>query len=110
MKYHIHITKQAELDMDNAASYIKSMLLNPDAALNLLLQAKKEINALSDFPQRNPLVDDEFLSGWGIRFSAIKNYLVFYIISEEEKTVHFIRFLYGRRSWSRILRQGFSLD
>jgi plasmid stabilization system protein ParE len=33
----------------------------------------------------------------------VKNYMMFYTINEDEKTVDVIRFLYGRRDWKRIL-------
>jgi plasmid stabilization system protein ParE len=33
----------------------------------------------------------------------VKNYMLFFIVSEDEKTVYVIRFLYGRRDWKNIL-------
>lgn len=39
MIYSIHVTLQAERDMDHAANYIASTLLNPNAAYNLLVFA-----------------------------------------------------------------------
>jgi plasmid stabilization system protein ParE len=33
----------------------------------------------------------------------VKNYMMFYTINEDEKTVDVISFLYGRRDWKRIL-------
>ena len=49
------------------------------------------------------------LKAWGIRFIQVKNYLAFYVIAEEESRVYIVRFLYGKRDWVGILRQGFSL-
>ncbi len=105
MNYHIHITKRAEQDLDEAAGYIRFTLLNPNAALNLLVKARKVINPLESHPERNPLVDDPVLSSWGIRFANVNNYLAFYILSENEHTVHIIRFLYGKRNWKHILKE-----
>ncbi|MCD7956327.1 MAG: type II toxin-antitoxin system RelE/ParE family toxin [Lachnospiraceae bacterium] len=110
MSYNIHITKQAEQDIVDAADYIEFTLLNPDAADSLLDAVEANINSLSQMPDRFRLVDDPLLSSWEIRFIIIKNYLAFYVISEEEKLVHIIRFLYGKRNWLLILGQGFSLD
>ena len=110
MRYLIRITKQAERDMDDVAAYIARTLLNPQAAYDLLVKTTEEVSALADFPQRNPLVDDTILASCGIRFTVINNYLAFYVISEDDTTVHFIRFLYAKRNWAHILKQGYSLD
>lgn len=83
-------------------------LKNPLAADNLLDTAEEKINQLADFSQKHPVVDDAILSSWGIRFTAIKNYLAFYII--KENTVYLIRFLHGKRDWISILKQDFSLE
>lgn len=96
--------------MVEAADYIEFTLLNPDAADALLDKAEAEMNALSEFPKRNQLVDDAILSSCGIRFTVINNYLAFYVISESDATVHIIRFLYTKRNWIHILKQGYSLD
>lgn len=108
MNYELHITRTAEKDLNNAADYIEFTLKNPLAADNLLDTAEEKINQLADFPQKHPVVDDAILSSWGIRFTAIKNYLAFYII--KENTVYLIRFLHGKRDWISILKQGFSLE
>lgn len=110
IKYNIHLTKKAKQDMVDAADYIEFTLLNPDAADSLLDKAEAEMNALSEFPKRNKLVDDEILASCGIRFIVINNYLAFYVISEDNATVHIIRFLYAKRNWAHILKQGYSLD
>ena len=35
--------------------------------------------------------------------AMIKNYLLFYVVDENSKTVTVIRFLHGRRNWKSIL-------
>ena len=51
----------------------------------------------------------EVLAGQGFRFFTVRNYLVFYIVRKERKTVVIERFLYGRRDWAAVLhgRQGY---
>ncbi|MCR5324966.1 MAG: type II toxin-antitoxin system RelE/ParE family toxin [Lachnospiraceae bacterium] len=104
MNYSIHITSKAECDLNEAADYIEFTLLNPDAADNLLNKAEEEINKLAFMPQKYKIVDDPVLAAWGIRLVIINNYLAFYVIDEESKTVHIVRFLYGKRNWISILR------
>ena len=110
MKYNIHITRLAENDLISAADYIEYVLMNPSAADELLNEAEIEIGKLSVFPEKFSLADDPVLKAWGIRFTTVKNYIAFYIISEAEQEVYIIRFLYGKRDWISILRQGFSLE
>lgn len=108
MNYQLFITKTAERDFRDAADYIEFTLKNPDAASRLLDLAEKKISALADFPKAHPVIDDPILSTWEIRFFAVKNHIVFYTITGD--TIYIIRFLYSRRDWISILKQGFSFD
>jgi plasmid stabilization system protein ParE len=109
MSYDIHITSTAERDLIRAADHIEFNLKNPKAADDLLDEAEKQINSLSDFPEKFRLVDDPVLASWGIRFVIVKGYLAFYIISEGDNRVIVVRFLFQKSNWNAILRQGFSL-
>lgn len=85
MSYSIHITATAERDILRAADYIKFTLKNPTAAEHLLDAATKQINSLSDMPEKYYLVDDPVLASWEIRFIIINNYLAFYTIDKEKQ-------------------------
>ena len=102
--YHIEITKPAEQDVLDAAKYIDEQLLNPVAANRLLDEAEKAILSLDNMPSRHALVNDDVLARLGIRFMPVLNYLIFYTIREERKTVVIQRFLYNRRDWGAILK------
>ncbi len=108
--YNVHITRAAERDLNSAVDYIDQILLNPQAADALLDDADAMIGDLSTFPEKYPVVDDPVLKAWGIRFIQVKNYLVFYTVSETEKTVYVVRFLYGKRDWAALLKQGITLE
>lgn len=110
MKYTIHITKTAERDLNGAADYIEFTLMNPDAAENLLAETEKKMNSIADFPEISPLIDDPILQSWKIRFTVIRNYLAFYLVFDEDSRIYLIRFLYKKRDWISILKQGFSLE
>lgn len=109
MSYVIHITLSAERDLNHAADHIEFTLKNPQAADHLLDEADRQINALSQFPKQHPLVPDDVLSSWGIRFTQVGNYLAFYIVSDEERIVRVVRFLYAKSDWNSILKLGYSL-
>lgn len=35
----------------------------------------------------------------------MKNYLLFYVVREDESAVYVIRFLYAKRAWQNVLRE-----
>lgn len=110
MKYELHITRAAENDLNEAADYIEFILMNPQAADDLLDAVEETLPTLSEYAKRHALVDDPVLKAWGIRFVQIKNYLAFYTIVEDEQKVYIVRFLYGKRNWISILKNAFTLE
>lgn len=110
MNYEVRITRAAENDLNEAADYIEFVLLNPQTADDLLDTVEETLPTLAQYAQRYALVDDPVLKAWGIRFVQIKNYLAFYTVSEEEQKVYIVRFLYGKRNWISILKNGFSME
>ncbi len=109
MRYELHMTRAAENDLNEAADYIEFVLMNPQAADHLLDAVEETLPALSEYAERHALVDDPVLKAWGIRFVQIKNHLAFYTIAEDEGKVYIVRFLYGKRNWISILKNGFTL-
>jgi addiction module RelE/StbE family toxin len=104
MIYKIKTTKPAKQDMRKAAKYIIDELFNPVAASRLIDEAVKAINGLKEMPKRHPIVDDDYLASLEVRLVPVQNYLVFYTVNEETKTVMVRRFLYGKRDWRSLLQ------
>lgn len=107
MRYKVQLTEAAERDVEDAARYILLSLKNPVAAGTLLTEAEKAIDSLVHMPERYRLVDDMVLASWGIRYTQVKNYFVFYTVSSQTATVHIIRFLYAKSDWALILRNSY---
>ena len=105
MTYKVIYTQKALADLDAVASYIKLKLCNVSASNCIVENFFGEGNSLVAFPNRYPLCSDAFLRAWGIRFVPVKNYLLFYVVREDEGTVYVIRFLYAKRAWQNILRE-----
>lgn len=101
--YYIQITEPAERDLYNIGTYISKELLEPETAKKVVSRIAREIGTLEDMPLRNALVNDERLANRGIRKIIIDNYIVFYIVSEENKTLTIIRILYSQRDWINLL-------
>ena len=103
MKYSIFVTGKAKQDLIEAADYFEYTLLNPKAADDLIDRFEKEINNLAFMPEKHQLVNDPVLAAWGIRMIALNNYIVFYTVDKESKSISVIRFLYGKRNWISVL-------
>jgi addiction module RelE/StbE family toxin len=104
MKFKIAYTKLAESDLEHASDYISQELHNQAAAKKLILAARESARSLSEMPMRHPVVSGDFLAERGIRGIAVKNYMMFYTVQEESRTVSIVRFLYGKRDWRSLLR------
>ena len=102
--YFVNITHIAEEDILSVVKYIANVLKAPMAANSLLDEIDKYEKILKSTPNIYPTVSDEYLAKNGLKFAVIKNYMLFYIVNEEEKIVNVVRFLYGRRDWKNILK------
>ena len=101
--YLVNITDIAEEEILATVKYIAKELKAPVAANNLLDEIEKHEDNLSKTPNMYPNVPDEYLASKGLKLVIIKNYLMFFTIEEENKTVNVLRFMYGRRDWKNIL-------
>lgn len=110
MNYEVFITQTAEADLSEALDYIEFVLLNPQAAANLLDKSAEAFKALSQYAMRHGLINDPVLMARDIRFMPIDNYLAFYTIDEKTHVVSIIRFLYAKRNWIGILKSRLPLN
>lgn len=106
--YKLVLTKAALQDIRSAALYISDTLMNKEAANKLLDAVDEKIGTLAETPYTNPLVRDSILASNGIRFQLVNNYLAFYIVHENTKTVSVIRFQHSRRDWITLLKNDIS--
>ncbi len=102
-KFEIKITESAEKDLFEIGNYIAKELLELEIARKNVYEIGQAILSLEEMPLRNKLVDDERLALQGVRKILINNYIVFYIVTEEDKIVTIIRILYGKRNWVNLI-------
>ncbi len=101
--FSLIISDTAAKDLSEIISYLKNELSYPDSAKLLLKKIRKETSKLKELPFLFPLVEDEILAARKIRKLSIDNILIFYILTENEKTVTVIRILHARRDWINLL-------
>ena len=102
-EYKIVIEQTAENDLLGILSYISDTLHEPSIAMKIYGLIKKEILTLNRMPFRFEVVNEEPYRSMGVRRIPVENYTAFYIVDENEKTVHIFRILYNRREWRYLL-------
>jgi toxin ParE1/3/4 len=99
-KFKISITEAAEQDLTEIIEYISSD--NPSAALKLADKIDESIVKLEDFPQIGVIPKNRRLVRRGYRMLIIDNYLVFYVIMDDE-TVEIRRIISDKRDYEFLL-------
>jgi len=102
-KFALKFTPKAEEDLDQIYSYISEKLSAVSAALNLMENIENSVLRLKMFPYSGSTVSDNILNSKGYRKLIIDNFIVFYIVREEEKTIVIMRILYGAQNYNDIL-------
>jgi toxin ParE1/3/4 len=109
MTYAVRLGETAESDLRDIYEYVAYEIGEPEVAARLVRRFRKATEGLSTFDERNHLVEQEPWRSRNVRYTAVGNYLMFYAVDTEERTVSVMRFLYGGRDvWahlSRLLRR-----
>ncbi len=102
-KYRVDVSEPAENDLRDIVRYISAQLAAPLTAVQMITSMENAFTGLMDTPHKYPLVADERLASMGYRKLVVKNYIVFFIINEKDRTVGVERILYARRDWLGIV-------
>ena len=98
MTYKVIFSKASEDDLDETLEFISRKLYNPSAAQRLLDKVSDTVSLLEENPVLFPLYHDDVLAKQGLRYTVIANYLLFYKVNEQAKTVDLSRFIFGERN------------
>ena len=95
MKYKVMYTAGAKKDLRNIFRYISEELLAPENAAGQTERIMTAIRKLDTMPNRNRLYEEEPWQSQGLRYFAVRNYLIFYYPDETKATVYAVRVIYG---------------
>ena len=104
-RYRIIVTEYAKRDLKDAVRYIAHELKNPAAAARLADEFEKRVLELEEMPERYQVLQDQVLASSSVRAFSVSNYRVFYTVHHKAECVTVLRFLYGKRNWSKVLRE-----
>ena len=105
MKYKIVLTEQADTDLRGIYEYITFTLLEPRIAVRQLKRIEKAIQSLGEMPNRFRVFEKEPWHSRGLHQMPVANFIVFYILKTEDKTVIIIRVMYGGRNIDEQLKK-----
>lgn len=91
----------ARRQLEEAVTYIAEELCAPDAADDLLDAVDEAACTLSEMPYRHALYPLLFAMKREIRFVPVRNYNLFYVVNEEQKTVEIWRLIHQFRAQKR---------
>lgn len=98
MIFNVVISIQAEEDLRGIFEYITFELLSPENAEKQLERLEKQILSLDEMPELFPRYGKEPWHSRGLRFVAVDNYIVFYLLDVEEQVVTILRVMYSGRN------------
>ncbi len=104
MRYEVKLTTQAFRQIEETVQYISKILLETQTARKWADTLQNAIKKLDSMPSRYPLTEEEPWHTKGIRKMPVKNFLVYYMVDEERKTVWVTAVIYGRRDQISALR------
>ena len=92
--YRVVVTPGAQKHLADIRDYICLDLDSPAASKRMLDYLLSQIRSLAAFPGRVPL--DAAMGELGIHKMTVRNYLIYFWIEEQKRTVHVIAVIYGR--------------
>jgi plasmid stabilization system protein ParE len=87
MRYSLEYLPIAKNDIRGIATYIAEELYAPSAALNLVREIRKKTDNLRDMPYMYREYHGNPRNETIYRAMPVKNYIVFYSVLEESKTI-----------------------
>lgn len=102
-KYKVIILPLAEKDIIKNVDYIAKNKKSQETARNLAVNFRKQIAGLEIYPQRHGFDENKNLAKLRVRKHYFKNYKIYYIVNEEEKTVYILRVLHMRMNSETVL-------
>ena len=101
--YKLEFLPIAKKDIDDIIYYISKKLKNRTALVNLSKEFIQGANSILDFPYGSSEYIPKYKLKNIYRSIKIKNFIMFYVVNEEEKIITIVRILYQKMDISNIL-------
>jgi toxin ParE1/3/4 len=99
--YKIRYLPIAQEDLQDIVLYFLYNLKSPQAAINFIEAFNKSVSRLKKYPYAYKLYQPQYPIESEYRFLTVKNYLVFYIVTENIVEIH--RIIYAKMDLGKII-------
>ncbi len=103
-KYLIKISKAAEQDLENIISYLRYDLAGDIIADKYKILFKQELKKLEDVAGSMLVLDEKLTGHKNIRKINVRNYIIFYVINEENDEAFVLRVGHVFMNWEKYLK------
>lgn len=103
-KYIVEVSETAEQDLENILMYLRYNLAGDIIADKYKLLFKQELKNLEDIASSMPILSEELTGYNNIRKINVRNYIIFYIVDEENSKVLVLRIGHAFMDWEKYLK------
>lgn len=103
-KYIVNMSESAKQDLENIISYLRYNLAGDIIADKYKILFKQELINLENVAGNMPILDENLTGHKNIRKINVRNYIVFYIVDEENSTVFVLRIGHAFMDWEKYLK------
>lgn len=104
MSYTVRLTDTAKQDLREIAFWIADQSKDPEIAKRFVEELRTECKKLDTFPYAGAFPKDRVLKSVGYRFMVHKEYLIFYLLDEEEKQVNIMAIFNSKKDYMRVMK------
>lgn len=103
-KYLVEISENAEKDLENIISYLRHTLAGDIIADKYKILFKQELKKLENVAGSMPILDEELTGQKNIRKINVRNYIIFYIVEEDNLKAFVVRIGHAFMDWEKYLK------
>lgn len=105
MSYTVIFTDTARQDLRDIALWIADQSKDLETARHFVNELRENCKRLNKFPSTGVLPRDHILKSLGYRFIPYKDYLIFYLTDDENKSVTVMAIFNARQDYMRIMKR-----
>ena len=103
-KYDVEVSETAKKDLEDIISYLRYDLAGDIIADKYKILFKQELKKIEDIADSMPILDEKLTGHKNIRKVNVRNYIIFYIINEENNKAFIVRIGHAFMNWEKYLK------
>ena len=101
MSYTVRLTDTAKQDLREIAFWIAEQSKDREIAKRFVGELRETCKKLDTFPNAGAIPKDRVIRSAGYRFTVHKEYLIFYLVDEEEKQVNVMTIFNAKNDYKK---------